>query len=122
MFQRLRRLRLLAFVLMLGVPGLGGAWLQALHPCPVEAPWIVQDAGHDAHTPAGGHDHAGGSDTCQCLGACVAAFVAPPVRTPQLAQATLGEWVAPVPPARTSFLPAARPPHLRPPATAPPLA
>jgi hypothetical protein len=123
MLRRFRRLHLLAVVLMLGVPGLGGAWLQTLHPCPVDAPWIAQDAsGGDSHSPGGGHGHAEGSDSCQCLGACVAAFVAPAVRAAQLAQAPFYDWIAPAPPARASFLPAARPPHLRPPATAPPLA
>jgi hypothetical protein len=40
MIRLLRRSRLLALVLLLATPALGGAWLQAFHPCPVDTPWL----------------------------------------------------------------------------------
>lgn len=118
MIRFLRRSRLLALALLLAAPALGGAWLQALHPCPVDAPWA---AGHGSdHGGQHGGDQEGGG--CQCVSACTG------VATAALAAASeLPPAAERVRPARPAFPPAAVTPaprssHRLPPSTAPPLA
>jgi hypothetical protein len=70
MIRLLRRSRLLALVLLLATPALGGAWLQAVHPCPVDSPWLEQDGhGHE-------HDEASKAAGCHCVSSCSAASIA----------------------------------------------
>ena len=77
MIRFLRRSRLLALLLLLATPGLGGAWLQAAHPCPVDHPWLAGE-----HQEQGGAHHGTGHGTapdgpvCHCVGACHAAGAA----------------------------------------------
>lgn len=104
MIRLLRRSRLLALSLLLVTPALGGAWLQALHACPVDAPWAAGDEGaHAGHH--GTQESAGG---CHCVGTCAG------VATAALAVASILPPVA-------EPAPAARPSYRLPPATAPPL-
>jgi hypothetical protein len=117
MIRFLRRSRLLALALLLATPALGGAWLQAAHPCPVDSPWLADhEGGH------GDHGAQGGANGCHCVGSCAGAAAA------VLATATvLPAVVAPAPSDRPrltpgTLTPAARPSDRLPPATAPPLA
>jgi hypothetical protein len=118
MLRILRRSRLFALTLLLATPALGGAWLQAVHPCPVDAPWLAAQGGH------GGEHHgtpADASQGCHCVGSCSIAAGAPlaqPLETPVAITSTVG------PP--RSFAPRTHAPVLQPadrlpPATAPPL-
>ena len=117
MLRFLRRSRLLALALLLATPALGGAWLQAAHPCPVDTPWL--STGHDGH---GGHQDQPASSTCHCVSSCQAAAVAALVAAPVLPLAA--EPAPAVPPRFTPAAPrpAVRPSDRLPPATAPPLA
>lgn len=120
----IRRSRLLAAFLLAASPAAGGTVLPALHPCPVDAPWLAARGGdgehahHDGHGQPGPERHPG----CQCIGGCLAGALeaAPP-------EALIRAWVAvPVvrePTADRSPVPAAsRRPWQQPPSTAPPLA
>lgn len=117
MIRTLRRSRLLALVLLLATPALGGAWLQAAHPCPVDAPWVLdQGAGHGDH---GEHSAPAG---CQCVGSCAGAAA---THLPPVAVVPAAVLPAPAVPPRLAahdLAPAFRPSHRLPPATAPPLA
>jgi hypothetical protein len=128
MLATLRRSRLLALaLLLLGVPGLGGAWLQVAHPCQQEMPWLAgQPVAHgadDARNAAAGHAGHGSHEDpgCHCVGACESARgFAPTVRTALVALLDLES------PARPPILHDAGPRTVRlaalhPPATAPPL-
>ena len=117
MIRILRRSRLLALILLLATPALGGAWLQAAHPCPVDSPPIADHAsGH------GDHGTEGSAGSCHCVGSC-----ASPVGAVLAAAAVLPPVAAPTPVARPRLAPGApsptlHPSDLLPPATAPPLA
>ena len=122
MIRMLRRTRLLAAALVLVTPALGGAWLQALHPCPVDAPWDEASAGHQAEHSVGHHGTpAGHAEGCHCVGSCSTAAGA------VLAKATESPAViASAPAAQPTFparadAPVLRPSDRLPPATAPPL-
>jgi hypothetical protein len=127
---RLRRsgwFRLLAVVLMIGSPGLGGAGLQAMHGCTEQMPWLagsgdVVPGSHDADSGHhGGHDDAPAESGCHCIGDCQA--------TPAMASPSAGALVRwdDVPAAGSPLAgasrvaPAGRTAHRLPPATAPPL-
>ncbi len=121
MIRLLRRSRLLALVLLLAPPGLGGAWLQTAHPCPVDAPWLAEGAAHGEHhgpAPAGDNGHG----VCHCVGSCsTAAIAAIPAAARLLAVAVpVPAYVTPFAPAFAA--PAAVPTDRLPPATAPPVA
>ncbi|HEX2449549.1 MAG TPA: hypothetical protein VHJ69_00330 [Gemmatimonadales bacterium] len=123
MLRFLRGHRLLPLALLLATPGVGGNLLQAVHTCPVQAPWLSQSG-----TPADAHHHShDGSDRsapgdCQCIGAChkVSAW-ASPAGGPTVALALVAP-VAFAHRADVAVAPAARPYYFLPPATAPPLA
>jgi hypothetical protein len=70
MIRLLRRARLLAVILLLARPALGGAWLQAFHPCPVDTPRLEHHGS--------GHEHGGASkaESCHCMSSCSAASIA----------------------------------------------
>ncbi len=121
MLRFLRRSRLVSFLLLLATPGVGGALVQAGHPCADKAPWTAEAPG------AGGHQHHGPTDAepsghpCECVGACQSS-AAPvgPARLPAVVVAsTLAE--APARFAPRAGEPPARPDRLLPPANAPPL-
>lgn len=135
MMARLRRLRWLALVLLVAVPGLGGAALQAVHPCPVDAPWLAAapstPADMPADTPAHGHhgapagapshDAGGHGDVCHCVGACAAALAPAPITDAGRILEIDADVVAQVLVAPAAELPPAAPPLDRlPPTTAPP--
>jgi hypothetical protein len=122
MIRVLRRSRSLAVALVLVTPALGGAWLQALHPCPVDAPWVGASAGHEAEHSDGHHGTpAGPAEGCHCVGSCSTATGAVLTKTTESPA-----LIASAPAARPTFParadpPALRPSDLLPPATAPPL-
>ena len=115
MIRLLRRSRLLAVVLLLATPALGGAWLQAVHPCPVDAPWL-EEHGHGQE-----HGSTSKAEGCHCISSCSASSIAvlatgavsPAASTSGFLRATG------VPAERRRTAP--RPSRLLPPATAPPL-
>jgi hypothetical protein len=70
MMRLFRQARGVALALMLMSPGLGGMAVQALHPCPAQAP--MQAAG--MHHPAS-HTHDGPASAdpvCHCISSCAA--------------------------------------------------
>jgi hypothetical protein len=77
MLAGFRRSRLLAALLLAASPAAGGTLLPAIHPCPVDSPWL---AGHGAHGGHMGHamgdGHAPAADqhreVCHCIGSCLA--------------------------------------------------
>lgn len=122
----LRRSRLLAGLLLVASPAGAGTLLPVVHPCPVDAPWLIPHAASAAHAGHHGgaqaapaaehHDH-----TCSCIGSCTAAaallapgaaFAAAPLANPPAAQG----WTA-----HDASLQLAPRTSLLPPATAPPL-
>ena len=115
MIRLVRRSRLLALVLLMATPALGGAWLQAAHPCPVDTPWL---AGHAEHAD---HDEHAQSTGCHCVGSCAGVSVAV---VPAAALLTAPAVPAPAVRPRVTDAapaPAARPADRLPPSTAPPL-
>lgn len=123
MVAALRRSRLLAAFLVLASPALGGTLLTAIHPCPVDTPWLAHH--HQAQSQGGHHGSHGvpassKDTTCHCIGSWLTGgAVVPPV--PVLGQAP---ELSPVPvllPAHDSSLQLAPRSTLLPPATAPPL-
>ena len=116
MIRLLRRSRLLALVLLLAPPAVGGAWLQTVHPCPVDTPWLAGHSGdHAEHgeqaTPAG----------CHCVGSCAGVTVAVAPGAPVLAIAPIPAPVLRPRVTAATPAPAVRPSDLLPPSTAPPL-
>ena len=121
------RSRLTSLFLLLASPAVGGTVLPVAHPCPVDAPWLAQEAGKGGHEHGGHHQHSKGpanqsGHTCTCPSACTAglsvavptAFAtivlpAAPVRTLSLSADTDGGWIH-------AFL------DRLPPSTAPPIA
>jgi hypothetical protein len=93
MFARLRRLRVVSLLLALASPAIGGTVLPALHPCPVDEPWLaaahVAHSAHRAHGTAPDHAHAAGDGQH------------PTASTPS-ARATLAAAAAPAPHAHAS--------------------
>lgn len=83
--------RLLASLLLIASPAVGGTLLPLAHPCPVDAPWLAEPdahpeagAGHHGHhvpatassdaptgVPAGHDSHT----DCSCIGMCAAPAV-----------------------------------------------
>ena len=122
MIAGFRRIRLLAFLLLAGTPGLGGLALQTLHPCPAEMPWLPVSGGHHAHHAAG--DEAatdeGASGACHCIGSCsISAPAGLAATTPALAQSS---WVdVSLASHRVAHAPVLLPIDRFPPKTAPPL-
>jgi hypothetical protein len=115
MIRLFRRSRMLAVLLLLATPALGGAWLQAVHPCPVDTPWLEHHGqGHD-------HEAASKGAACHCVASCSAASMAalPPVAA---AVAHVPAGVAlPAAFVPRSDAPLFQPSEFLPPATAPPL-
>jgi hypothetical protein len=115
MIRLLRHSRILALVLLLATPALGGAWLQAFHPCPVDTPWLE----HHGH----GHEHDGAPKavSCHCVGSCSAATTAV-LSTAAANVEAAPQGFSPRPLfARRASIPLPQPSELLPPATAPPL-
>lgn len=112
---RLFRTRLAALVLLLASPGLAGMAVDAAHPCPEQAPWTVEDAGHhhDQQPATEHHD-------CKCVGACQTAVAATGEAKDGL---TTVPPVVIIRPASFYFqrLASGRPLDRLPPATAPPI-
>ncbi|MGH7526411.1 MAG: hypothetical protein ACREMX_06880 [Gemmatimonadales bacterium] len=121
MIRLLRRSRLLALVLLVATPGLGGAWLQAAHPCPVDTPWLAGGGAHGEHHdsgPAGDNGHG----FCHCIGSCSAAAIAVLPTAARLLSAAVAIPAYATPFAPALAAPVAVPSDRLPPATAPPLA
>ena len=116
MIRLLRRSRLLALLLLLAAPAVGGAWLQAVHPCPVDTPWLAaHDGEHTDH-----QDHAT-STGCHCVGSCAGVSVAIVPAAPVLAARAIPTPLAPPRVSAGVPAPAVRPADRLPPSTAPPL-
>jgi hypothetical protein len=126
MLRFLRRSRLVPILLLLATPGVGGALVQAGHPCADKAPWTAEAAeagGHQHHGPTGGApaDPGQSGHPCECIGACQgsAAPVGPAGLPAVVVAATRAQA-----PARFELradVPFARADRLLPPANAPPL-
>jgi hypothetical protein len=122
MFALLRRSRAFALVLVCLSPAVGGTLLPAVHPCPVDAPWLAAThaAGHHGghSAPASTHQH----DVCHCVGGCVAAAA---TTSPAGGIISLHAVLPPMAPGWVSedaSLELPPPSALLPPTTAPPLA
>jgi hypothetical protein len=130
--DRVRRLaRQLALPLMLLLPGLGGAWLQLVHPCPERhgaAPQAAAVAGHDDphahheghHAPEPGSEDAS-HERCTCVATCgQAGITVVPLAVPalQVAERSIDTLV----PAVAQWPPVFTPRDFLPLATAPPAA
>jgi len=115
MVARVQRGRLIALLLLLLTPGLGGWAVQALHPCPAAAAGHHHGSGHGDGPSLPGHE-----SQCHCIGSCHATPAVEPASAPTVA--------APIPtycltqhrPAESHFFATGRLPELHPPATAPP--
>ena len=111
-----QRGRLVALLLLLLTPGLGGWAVQALHPCPTAA------MGHH-HGPDG---RQGGSDVpdhkarCHCIGSCHATPAVQPSSAPTVAAPIPAYCLTQHRPDESHLLVTGRLPELHPPATAPP--
>ena len=120
MMARLRALRLLALLLLIGSPGLGGSLVQALHPCTAEMPWMARadDGGHGAH----GHGESPSEATdaqCHCIGSCAAGIAIVSIAAgPDVRVAAAFAHPSPTP--RPLAAPRGIPSDRLPPATAPP--
>src|SRR5688500_715834 len=84
MIRLLRQSRLLALVLLLATPAAGGAWLQTVHPCPVDTPWLADHPGD--HAEHGEHASPAG---CHCVGSCPGVSMAVVPGAPVLAGAAI---------------------------------
>jgi hypothetical protein len=128
MIGMLRRCLTVRAVLLLASPALGGTVLPAIHPCPVDMPWLatpdaqVAQAGHHAggahHAPGAGHH----GETCRCIGTCL---IAPAVAAPTSRSIAVTVTLVPVTlfwPSHDASLDLAPPASLLPPSTAPPQA
>jgi hypothetical protein len=116
MLTLLRRSKALALAMVLLAPGIAGTAVQWLHACPAEAHASSSDQQHHSSqaphsTPASG---------CDCIGSCSVAVAVVTPRAPIL-EAVLVRPELPDLATESSFVPAARPAYLLPPATAPPL-
>ena len=116
MIRLIRRSRLLALLLLVATPALGGAWLQAMHPCPVDTPGLQAEHGQHAD-----HEDQAQPTGCHCVGSCAGVSVAA-VPAAQL----LAAPAVPAPAVRPRVTddapaPAVRPADRLPPSTAPPL-
>ena len=114
----LRRSRIVALLLLLLTPGLGGWVVQAAHPCPAAAA-----VGHAAHGQA---HHAAPADGehdghCRCIGSCHAAQAVQAADAPTFDVVPVAYHPTPHRPDGALLLPAGRPPQLLPPSTAPPV-
>jgi hypothetical protein len=122
---RLRRspwLRLLAVLLLIGSPGLGGAGLQAMHGCTERMPWLADGAANGSSDHHGGdHDQAPADEGCHCIGECQAGAAVAVLAEGGLAQADELPAVRSAPTGASRVAPAGRIAHRLPPATAPPL-
>ena len=122
MLHAFRRSRLLSVLLLLASPAMAGTLLPTVHPCPVDAPWLAEHeaapAGHYGQTHHATGQHA---QICHCVGGCVAGAVATPP-SPQIVGFEIAAFAPIALPSDSGGSPdQSPPPHLQPPATAPPL-
>ena len=121
---RLRRspwLRLIAVLLLIGSPGLGGTGLQALHGCTEKMPWLAAQAAGAAQDHHGSHHEAPAEPDCHCIGQCQATPAMPTAGESHLSPVADLPAVVPVLTGESRVAPAGRTAHRLPPATAPPL-
>ena len=123
MLSALRRSRILALLLFAASPAVGGTVLPAIHPCPVDAPWLARHApsghaGHQGHgSPVGTHHN----ETCHCIGSWLSGAALIPPRAPVTVTQLLTLFAPPEIFPGDSSLRLDPPAALLPPATAPPL-
>jgi hypothetical protein len=117
-----RRSRLIAGLLFAASPAIGGTVLPAIHPCPVDAPWLARHSA-GAHTGHhGGHDApAGRGETCHCIGSWLTGAAFAPPQSPVTVRQILTLFSPPAIHSADSSLELEPPAALLPPATAPPL-
>ena len=121
---RLRRspwLRLIAVLLLIGSPGLGGTGLQALHGCTEKMPWLADQAAGAAQGHHGGHQEAPAEPDCHCIGQCQATPAMPTAGEAAFSGTADLPAIVPVLSGESRVAPAGRTAHRLPPATAPPL-
>ncbi len=119
---RFRRSRLLALLLLLVTPGLGGWPIKMLHPCASAVQHaMAPEQGGEQHEEHGAPAHPGHQGECRCIGSCQV--------TTAIQHPTVPTVAAPIPsyrlttprPAESPLFTAGRVPDLHPPATAPPV-
>ena len=119
---RFLRSPLAALVLLLASPGLAGVALDAAHPCPAIAPWLVQSVtGHHGDSGHHGSEAPDGEHECKCFGSCLNAPDIRPVNAATTLAVTPLVAAAVARPLHYALVPAGRPADRLPPATAPPL-
>jgi hypothetical protein len=128
MLAALRRSRLLAAFLVALSPAAAGTLLPAIHPCPVDSPWL---AAHESHTGHSGHaGHGAGSlhapaadhhrDVCHCIGCCLMGAASLPAPTGVAIARVVMVPAAAAWPSHDASLHLAPKAALLPPSTAPP--
>jgi hypothetical protein len=120
----IRRSKLVALLLLLLTPGLGGWAVQALHPCPADMPSAAAGAASDQeheHGHQGGPTHSGHTAECRCIGSCHATPLAQARPAPVVEVPVAFYVIESHHPAGARLPDAGRLPDLHPPATAPPL-
>jgi hypothetical protein len=115
----MRRSRLVALLLLLLTPGLGGWAVQSVHSCPTAHAATSHAPGEQGHHDA--PTHGGHGPDCRCIGSCHAPAVV--WLTPAATLNVVVVAAAPVPhyPAGARLLPDLQPSDRLPPSTAPPL-
>ena len=125
MLAALRRSRLLAAFLVAASPAAGGTVLPAIHPCPVDSPWLAGPGAHGAHAghAMGGHqapaaDHH--REVCHCIGCCLAGAATVPAPAGVATSRVVIRPAAAASPSHDASLHLAPLAALLPPSTAPP--
>jgi hypothetical protein len=121
---QMRRSRLIAGLLLAASPAIGATVLPAVHPCPVDAPWLVQHASSAHAGHHGGHDapaSKGHGATCHCIGSWLSGAAVAPPQSPAVVRQILTLFAPPEIRSGDSSLQLEPPAALLPPATAPPL-
>ena len=117
------RSKLLALLLLLLTPGLGGWVVQSVHPCPTSMPWLAgagaAEHQHGSHHGAPGQP--GETTSCRCFGSCHQGTPATAPAAPTVVVRLAPHAPAAILPARSRLPGAGRTPELHPPATAPPV-
>lgn len=116
---------MLALLLFAASPAIGGTVLPAVHPCPVDMPWLGHGTGSGAHAghgqdadqPSRQPEHT----SCSCIGICLTATAVVPPRAPQLGRPGLILFAPVLVSTTDSSLELSPRATLLPPATAPPL-
>lgn len=116
---------MLALLLLAASPAAGGTVLPALHPCPVDMPWLAQaqvPAEHAGHGQSS-QDHGPGTqhNSCSCIGSWLSGTPAAPPQPAELSRPIVTIFSQVIVFFTDSSLELSPRAALLPPATAPPL-